>query len=250
MRLIKILLPSLLLLNTFADEVFVYKFNKLLVGKGVLKYRVSKLDNFGASYSIKSETKIYLLGSLAKEVQQVSLNRSDLTPIANSYCSYPKSSLSKYTCSTFTFEDNGLFSYYGLDSATLNSNFFTDEYAEKNDLDMSEEFSSFNPENKIYDLASFIMLPRYKDLNELAKETFYIALENYRIKITAKVLKHKRSLKKIKIIPAPGTPKKVVDQLPSFIIFDTKTKVVTQVEIPSPLGKIKVKLDTKESTPF
>jgi hypothetical protein len=135
-----------------------------------------------------------------------------------------------------------------MESTILNSSFSTDEYSQKIDLDIRDDFEEFQSTNKIYDMASFIMLPRYMDLETIKNDSFFIALENYRIKIKVKVSNYKKGLKKLKIVPEKNTPKEVRDQLPSFIIFDTKRKIVTQVELPSPLGKITVKLNKKEST--
>lgn len=228
-------------------DTFSYKFNKFLVGSGTLKYEIHETLSPVASYTIKSETKIYLLGALKKEVQQISLNRVDLTPIYNSYCSYPKAKNSKFDCSTFTFAPNGQFSHYGLGGSSLNKEHALENFVEKVDRDIRDDFSEFNDLDKVYDLASFIMLPRFFNMNTLVDTDFYVVLENTRIKISIKIANHKRGMKKLIISPAAGTPKHVRNQLPSFIVYDPKRRVVTQVELPSPLGKITVKLDKKSS---
>jgi hypothetical protein len=249
-KLVLSLVISLMSFNLAqAREVFKYTFSKFLVGRGELTYKIERTKNSQSPYKLSSSTKVYVLGSLKKSVSHVSINRSDLTPIRNSYCNWPLPELASHECNTIDFNTDGTFSRVGLPNANVDLDAFDKDYGEIVNGDILQDFPEFNVGvDKAYDLASIMLLPRLYDIKTLAGKPVYLIMENYNAKLYLDIRPYRWGQLKILFRVAAGTSSVVREKLPRYAILNVKENIITEVVLPSSIGDITVEIDKRASS--
>lgn len=245
----RLLLIALISLQALSYEKLVYTFKKLVVGKGELVYEVKELNNKDTHYEIKSTTEIYLLGSLSKRIQHISHNNKDLTPIKNIYCQWPRPQESLNSCSAINFNNDGSYLHKEFDTEDLELVDLSISDGNADQMDIKQRFSSFNTySDKLHDLASFFLSPRYYDYSLADNgKSVYLALLGMQGHLKLNISQYSSSELKITFEAQKGTDEKVAEYVPRYAIYNTKSKLVTRLVLRTKLGDVNVKLDRKRT---
>ena len=248
---VKYLILCVISLNLFASEKFVYTFKKLIVGKGSLVYEINKHSNAQEDlyYQIKSNTEIYLMGSLNKQIKHVSNNRKDLTPVASIYCQWPRPQESLNSCSALNFNNDGSYLHKAFDTENIELINLSINDNGVDQMNIQNQFQSFTPyADQLHDLASFFLSPRYHHYTMADNgKAIYLALLGMKAKLIMKVERDEGDSLKLTFTAANGTSDKVKEYIPKYAIYNAKSRIVTQVVLRTKLGDVKVKLDRKQS---
>lgn len=231
--------------ETFASEKFVYTFKKLLIGSGELVYEITEDQG---QIKVTSSSKIFVGRDLVKQVEQLSINRKDLSPIQGTFCQYPRPRSGDHSCYAGNYEF-GQYIYQGHEAQKP-------ELMEINPNDINvfsiffdQVFADFVPvADTIYDVPSFFLLPRFESLDESSNgRKFYIASLNMKGEVILKVSRQGQNLLKYTFNTGAGTDDKISDYVPKYALFDTSLKVITSLVLKTNFGDVTLNLDRKRS---
>jgi hypothetical protein len=249
-NILVISLISLFSFQAISADKLVYTFKKLLVGSGELIYEIEKNEDQSESfYKLKSSTKIYVFKKLKKQLDHVSINNEDLSPIKNTYCQYPRPKNGDNSCVAMNFNADGTYFSRAYEARIPVLQDLVINAGDVSSFDMKERFSDFTAyADQTHDIASFFLYPRYFNLTEAdSGKEFYVSILKLQGKIIIDVKKYKTGFLKLVFSTAPGTDAKIASYIPKNAIFDIKKKVITSLLLRSSLGDINMKLNKKKS---
>lgn len=231
---------------SFAGDKFVYTFKKLLIGSGELSYEVESDEQ---NISIKSTTKIYVARDLVKQVEQISINRKDLSPIKGTFCQYPRPRSGNNSCFAGSYDLFGNYLYFGHESDKPVLMDINPYDANVSAINFEQAFADFsvNSDN-VYDIPSFFLLPRYEKLDESSSgRKFYIASQDMKGEIIINVTRINKNVLKYTFTTGAGTDEKISEFVPKYVMFDTNLNVITSLVLRTNFGEVTLNLDKQKS---